>query len=121
MEKEEAAPNISFADSELHSYEMTFEGNIIVYISSWDAKKITATFFEPIYFSYSAHGFLAGFYQFKKAPLLEQVITQYYGKKTENNLFKLYQFEDLEDFPFIQIVAKEVRTIKENIFSPLKS
>jgi len=119
MSKKRAAPNISFADSELRSYEWSARecnlGNLlIIYFNSWDNKTLKCTFTDPIQFSHLSGDCVEDLYQnLKITPFLEEALSRNYIKVPIDHPYKLFQVEDIDEFPFIQVVAQNVEIIKE--------
>jgi hypothetical protein len=111
-----AAPGIDFADSRFESQAFTDDDVLYIYVLSWKETKITMKFQEAIYFSYNLGDQLSNFYEVSgDSLLLEDAVNRYYSKRTYPHPLKLYQFEDLHDFPFIQIVAKSLEVILSGV------
>ncbi len=113
MQKKSIQQNIDFADSSFEYFKMDCNHDLVVYLNSWDAKLIRLTFKNPIQFCYAPGDFPANIYEIDESNLLEKALSDYYEKIPENTPFKLFQIEDIDDFPFIQVVAESVSIVKE--------
>ncbi|MGC1877910.1 MAG: hypothetical protein WA347_05265 [Rhabdochlamydiaceae bacterium] len=107
------APNIGFADSSYKSCEMS-NGNLVVYLNSWDNKTLKISFLNTIEFSYKIGSFTAGvFEKTDEYLLLNEALDLYYEKLPETHSFKVFVIIDIEDFPVFKVVAEEVNVVKE--------
>lgn len=107
-----AAPGIDFADSRFESLAFTDDEVLNIYVLSWKETMITMKFQETIYFSYNIGDQLFNFYEISgNSPLLEDAVNRYYSDCAIQHSFKLYQFEDIHNFPFIQIIARDMEVL----------
>lgn len=114
MNKKLVAKHIDFADSEFDTFELTKDNKLIVYFISWDEKILKVYFFNPIQFSYKLGYHISNIYEvIVKNPFLDEALSRQYVNMPNEHPFKLYQIEDLNDFPFIQVIAEDVKVIKE--------
>ena len=112
--KKEINPIIDFADASYDSCEMIKE-TLIVYLNSWDEKKIKIYFHNPILFTYRTGSIVSGaFEKTDPSPLLNEVLSRYYEKIPTAHPFKLFILEDIEDFIFFEIIAENSYAVKEH-------
>ncbi len=104
---------LDFADSSYERLEMNGK-TLTVYLTSWDAKTLRIVFFHPIRLSYNTGSFPENIFEIQGgSPFLQDTITAYYEKIPQNHPFKHFQIIDIEDFPFIEIVAEGAQGFKE--------
>lgn len=109
MKKILAAPKIDFADSSFKSLEIVDKLTLFIYILSWKETIITMKFQEPIHLSYFIGSHISNFYEISEnSNLLAECSSRYYLNKQTNHSFKLFQIEDLYEFPIIKIIATSV-------------
>ncbi|WP_068471242.1 hypothetical protein [Candidatus Protochlamydia phocaeensis] len=113
MNKKIIAENIDFADSEYKSFHMSEEAVLTVYLKSWDAKLLIITFTHVIQFSYQLGSDPSNLFEIEDSPVLKSILVEAYGGIPNNNPFKLFIIEDIDKFPFIQVVAESVTVIKD--------
>jgi hypothetical protein len=108
-----AVPNIDFSDAEFRSFNLSEDNVLYIYLTSWDEKLLTITFFRPIYFLYQLGHGISNIYSINEnSKLIQDAMNKYYVKTPQKYLFKLYEIIDLDDFPFIQIVAESIEVNK---------
>ena len=117
MKKQLGFPGIGFADSEFESFYMNDRDNTLaIYLTSWDEKELCLLFSNPIQFSYMLGDAISDFYEISDSQMLAEALSQKYIKIEKHQEFKLFQIWDINDFPFISIVAQSVNVTKgENI------
>ena len=54
MKKEKVAAPFSFADAEFKSLELSQDGDLIIYLTSWDEKTLKIIFLNAIHFSFKS-------------------------------------------------------------------
>lgn len=114
MTKKRVNIGINFADSDFKSFEMMNDYILIINLISWDNKEIKITFENCIQFSYKLHYHIANIFQVvEPSNFLNEALSENYEKIPNDHPFKLFQLEDLNDFPFIQVVAESVQVSKE--------
>ena len=107
MEKQLGFPGIGFADSEFESFHMNDRDNILtICLTSWDEKELCLSFSNPIQFTYKLGDAIANFYEIKDSQYLAEALSQQYVKIDKNQKFRLFQIWDINDFPFISVVAR---------------
>ena len=120
MNKKLAAPNIDFADSQFHSFQLDNE-TLIIYISSWNERTLRLTFSNVIHLSYQPADFIKDLYEESEdSPILKNALLNKYGKLIENHPFKSFQIEDIDDCLFIGVVAESVQVVKEENTLPFR-
>ncbi len=109
-----ACPEIGFEDSEFESFQMIDSQNILkIFLTSWDERELSLTFFNPIQFSYEVGDAISNFYEIQgNLKLHNQPFSGYFEQITKNQSFKLYQIWDINDYPVINVVAETVKVIK---------
>ena len=117
MKKQLGFPGIGFADSEFESFQMNDRDNTLaIYLTSWDEKELCLLFSNPIQSSYMLGDAISDFYEISDSQMLAEALSQKYIKIEKHQEFKLFQIWDINDFPFISIVAQSVNVTKgENI------
>ena len=112
MKKIRAAPKIDFADSRFKSYEM-FENTLILNLISWDEKTLKVIFSNCIQFSYKLGDFIENLYEImEESDFLREALSHKYVKTPSIHPFRLFQLQDISDFPFIEVVAESVSVEK---------
>ena len=113
--KKKRVTNIDFADSEFKSYEMSGE-TLTLKLISWDEKLLKIVFLNCIQFSFKLGDFIADLYEIEEEiSFLKEALSRYYVEIENEHPFKLFQLYDIQDFPFIEVVAESVKVTKENI------
>lgn len=106
-------PEIDFADSRFRSIESS-DKTLTVYLESWDAKTIKVTFLQPIRFSFKRGDISSDIYEVSDSEFLQEALHPS-GKKTPvDGQYKLFQIWDINDYPYLQVVALEAAATKEN-------
>jgi hypothetical protein len=114
MNKKLAAEHIDFADSEYVSLNITEDDVLIIYLRSWQEKTLKITFSNTLQFLYTQEDAIQDIYEILDvSPFLEKALSKRYIKLPLDHPFKLFQIEDIDDFPFIQVVAESVHVVKE--------
>ena len=114
MKKELAAPNIDFADSSYQSFQMIKKEILIVSLSSWQDIPLKLTFKNIIQFSYKIGSRIQDLYEIlESTAFLQEALEREYEKIPDDHPYRLFQLEDIDDFPFIQVVAESVEVMKE--------
>ncbi len=113
MEKKRMGIGIDFADSEYRSFQMSEDASLTIYLNSWDAKTLRIVFSHVIQFSYKLASDPQSLYELVNHPFLNESLMEIYGRIPPNDKFKFFQFEDIDDFPFIQLIAESVSIFKE--------
>jgi hypothetical protein len=112
VNKRIAALGIDFADSEFKNFEL-INNKLIVYLESWDAKTLKINFLNPIQFSYKLGYHILNIYEvLGNSQFLEEAIIRKYREKVFNHPYKLFQIDDMNDSPFIQVAAESVQCEK---------
>lgn len=89
------------------------EGNLVVYLKSWDEKSIKIAFSGVIQFCYKLGYIPEGIYEKDEGgEFLKEALSLCYEKVPENHSYKLYEIRDQDDFPFFQIVGEKVSVQK---------
>jgi hypothetical protein len=115
MNKTKVAQNIDFADSEYKSFHMSEDATLTIHMNNWQEIPIKLIFSHTVKFLYSLGDVPKGLFEIQEnSTILNEVILKKYGDLSRENLckYKLYQLEDIDDFPFIQIIAKSAIVIK---------
>lgn len=77
-------------------------------------KTFAVVFFKTIQFLYRLGSGPKDLYEVQNDhSFLEEALLQNYGYKPTNHPFKFFQLEDIDDFPFIQVVAESVKVFKD--------
>lgn len=112
MNKIRAAPNIDFSDSQFEGFHLDDrKSELKIYLTSWDERELCLLFFKPIHFFYQDGAWPKELYEID-TPQLEEIGRANYNMVISNHSFKFFQFEDIEDFSFIQVVAESVSVRK---------
>lgn len=113
MEKRLGFPGIGFADSEFESFHMNDRDNILsIFLTSWDERELCLIFSNPIEFNYKLGDAISNFYEIIDSNFLTESLSQKYVKIDKDHKYKLFQIWDINDFPFISIVAQSVDVTK---------
>ena len=114
MNKKTLFPNIDLADAEYRAFEMKNK-ILTIYFSSWDACIIRMVFSNPIQFFYKLGDIVSDAYEIlDNSPTLNASLSLKYEKIPSNHPFKLYQIVDIQDFPFIEVIAEKTTLFKDN-------
>jgi hypothetical protein len=112
MEKKEISLHIDFKDSSFRSCEIK-DDKLIIYLNSWNDKTLKLVFLELVQVIYKSGDFIEGVYEKLNKTELDEILQRYCGKTPEQHEFKIFQILDIYDFPLFEIVAKEMKVIKE--------
>ncbi len=105
--------HIDFADSAYHSIK-TDGSKVIVLLTSWDGRMIKLTFSDVIQFVYKlCDGTQEIVESNDQTVFFQEALKKRYGTIPSHHPYLLYQILDLDDYPYIEIVAKRVDAIKE--------
>jgi hypothetical protein len=114
MNKKIAFEHIDFADSEYKSLFMSEDATLTVCLKSWDTKILKIIFSNTIQFSYKLESTTKQLYELTgDFPFLNEALLQEYGYIPSQHPYKFFQLEDIDNFPFIQVVAESVTVVKE--------
>jgi hypothetical protein len=114
MDKKRVMSSVSFADSEYKSFHMTEEATLTVYMKSWEEEPFKIVFKHATQFLYRLGDVPKGLYELSNtSSFLEEALSKEYIEIPLDHPYKLFQIEDINDFPFIQVVAESVIVIKE--------
>lgn len=115
MSKKLAAEHIDFADSEYKSFYMSENYTLTVKMNSWKETPLSLIFSHAIQFSYKLGDVPKDLYEISNedSTFLREALLMKYGYIPSDHPFKLFQIEDIDDFPFIQVVAESVNVVKE--------
>jgi hypothetical protein len=99
---------ISLADAELESYYYNKNENyLIIKIKTWDIKIVEFIFFDLISFIDRGGNFIMDFCKSKfENEFFKQTLQKNYDKIPINNPYKLFQFLDVGDEPYLEIICK---------------
>ncbi len=115
MDNELGCSGLGFADSEFESFYMNDRDNsLTIILTSWDERELRLFFSNPIEFSFKSGDAISNFYAIKNSSTLTAAISRRFTKENINNEFILYQIWDINDFPFISVVAESVKVTKGN-------
>lgn len=110
MNKRVVADHIDFADSEFIIFEFKDSNNIVVNLLSWDEKNIEITFFNAVYFQFRL-GSLGG--QVFEIDNKDEI--KFLGDSKEVLASKkLFYIEDIDDFPYIIVIADSISVVKRD-------
>ncbi len=105
--------DIDFADSEYRSCEME-DTDFTVYLNSWDGKTIRIIFHNTIQFSYKIYAVVSYVCEItEKNSVLDEALALRYEKIPNDHPYKLFQIIDIDDVPFIEVVAEGAQAFKE--------
>jgi hypothetical protein len=114
MNKKLAAPTIDFADSDYKSFQMLEDDKLIISMNSWQEKPLKIIFKDVIQFCYRLGFVPKDLYEIlESTSFLREPLERRYKEIPINHPYKLFQLEDINDFPFIQVVAESVQVLKE--------
>lgn len=113
MDKKRAAKYIDFADSEYVSFEMSKSEELIIFMKNWQGIPLKLTFKNVIQFFYQLGDFPKDLYELNDSAFLKEALECKYEIIPFPQPFKHYQLEDIDDYPFIQVVAESVLVTKE--------
>lgn len=114
MKKKLAAEHIDFADSRYKFFEMTEDSTLTIHMDSWKETPLRIVFAKVIQFSYKLGDLPKDLYETSgDCPLLMEALASKYEKIPTSHPYKLFELEDIDDFPFIQIVAVSINVFKD--------
>lgn len=112
MEQPLNITDTSFPDSRFKSFTMLDNGDLIVYLISWQEKEIKITFLHVIQFSYKLGDVTQGLYEMTThSSFLEEALRLQYIKVPDDHPYRYFQIQDIDDFPYIEVVAEGVDVI----------
>lgn len=90
------------------------DGNFVVYLNYCNGKILRLIFFNVIQFSYKLGSSVSHIYEITaKNPILDEALSFWYVKVPSDHPYKLFQIIDIEDFPFIEVVAERAEVVKD--------
>ena len=105
------ATKVDLTNARLESITMDDQTFTLI-IDSQEEKSMRIVFFNPIQFSYNIGNIIQDLYQLTDdPPFLRKAMSLIYEKIPDVHPFKLFQLIDINDFPFIEIVAESVQVI----------
>ncbi|MFI0436103.1 MAG: hypothetical protein ACH350_10360 [Parachlamydiaceae bacterium] len=113
MNKQLAAPHIDFADSEYVAFQMTEHQNLTIFMKNWQEESLRIVFKHVIEFIYKLGDVPKDLYELDNSSFLTEALQLKYTSTPPNHPYKHFQLEDIDDFPFIQVIAESVTVIKE--------
>jgi hypothetical protein len=115
MNKKRAAPTIDFADSYYKSLHLLEDKTLIIYLDSWQEKPLEIIFKNTIQFCCKIGDVPRDLYEvLEPTPFLTEALSYEYEDISipTNHPYKLFQLEDIGDFPFIQVIAESVQVLE---------
>lgn len=113
MEKKPLKTNVSFADSKYNSFQRDEEGNLVIYMNSWEEEPFQVIFIHAIQFLFRLGDIPKGIYEFSNhSSFLQEALFQEYGYIPVDHPYKLFQIEDIDNFPFIEVVAESISILR---------
>jgi hypothetical protein len=116
MNKKRAAPTIDFADSRYKLLHLLEDETLIIYLDSWQESPLKIIFKNTIQFCYKVGDVSKNLYEIlDPSPFLAEALSHEYKDVSipTNHPYKLFQLEDIGNFPFIQVVAESVEVLEE--------
>lgn len=113
MNKKTALEFIDFADSEYRSFSMSEDSNLTIYMKNWKEEPLRLFFKHTIQFAYHLGDVPKDLYEILDSSFLNSALQKQYMKVPLVHPYKHYQIEDIDDFPFIQVVAESVEIFKD--------
>lgn len=106
--------HIDFADSEFSNFELLQNIDALkIRLISWDERELILFFQNPIQFVFKQGDVVSNLYEcMQNTPFLQEALSINYTKLPTEHPFKLFQLYDIDDFPFIEVVAESVRITK---------
>jgi hypothetical protein len=122
MNKKPLKCEIGFADSEYRYFQIIEGSNdLIIFLTSWDEREIKLEFFDVVRFAYVTGEMISEIYEITESSFLDESLDRCYVEKPLNIPYKHYQIEDLDDFPFIEVVAEGVKVVKTDKMVPFRN
>jgi len=114
METKVKVAKVSFADARFKSFDMNENYDLTIFLNSWDEKMLRVVFYHTIQFSFKLGDVTQQLYQILgNNSFFEEALNREYVKAPEDHPFKMFQIHDIDDFPYIEVVAERVEVIKE--------
>ena len=113
MNKKLAIESVDFADSEYIGFQMSDDSNLTIFMKNWKEEPIKIIFNNTIQFSYNLGDTPKDLYVLDKTCFLEKALNTKYNAVPSNHPYKHFQIEDIDDFPFIQVIAESVTIVKK--------
>lgn len=102
-----------FSDSEFNSFTMTDDYELTLYMKNWQEIPMRVIFKNVIQFNFSLGDIPENLYVITEStPFFQNALKQEYGIIPAEHPFKLYYLNDIDDYPFIQVVAESVVVLK---------
>ena len=110
--------NIDFSDASFKFCEISEASpsgrTLTAYLTSWDDKIIKIEFHNTLQFSYKIGSVIKNLQVKDKPVLLNEALLLHYEIVPTNHNFKEFALIDIEDFPFFEVVAKDVQVTKSS-------
>lgn len=107
----ELSTEIDFADSYYISFEM-IEGNLTIYLNSWEEKTIELKFFHTIRFAYKAGSYVTGLFEMTdKTSFYSESMSSHYEIIPEIPPFKEYAIMDIHKNMIFHIIAERIEVL----------
>ena len=101
----ELCENINFSDAEYLSCE-TKDGNLIIFLNSWNDKLIKLEFTDAIQFCYKLGDGVSGIGEHLIiTDFLKDALGRCYSKIPEMFPYKHFAVKDIQGFPFFEVIA----------------
>lgn len=110
--------NVSFADAEFCYFQISENYDLTIYVTSWDEKEIKIEFFDVLSLSFLRGSIIDNLFEIANSQYLEDSIKRHYKEKPLNPRFKHYQLIDIDDLPFIEVVAERAQVVKTDKMVP---
>lgn len=114
MDIKEVATYFSFADAEFKSLEEE-DKRLTVYLLSWEEKILKVIFINILQFRLKSNDVIQDLCEIiGDTPFLREALSRHYVSIPEKHPFKFYQIRDIDDFPFLEVVAESIQVFEED-------
>jgi len=116
MKKLIDVPGISFDDSTYEGCIITQNNEVLVFIESWDAKKIKIEFLNVIEFIYNYAGAPSALYELPYDSS-NSCLNQKGEQLSQKSRYKIYQIQDIDDSIMIEVIAESLHMTKQDQYN----
>lgn len=99
---------LDFADAEFQTFSLAENNELTLILKLWNDTFVSLVLTDVLKFNYSKGDIIKDIYENDESQLLNESLLDCFVKIPEHHSFKLYQLVDVQDYPFIEIVASAI-------------
>lgn len=113
MNTKEVKTNFSFEAAKYKSLKEE-DRVLIVHLISWEKKNLKVIFNTALQYSLKSRSLVQNLYEVVgDSFFLKEALSRHYVNIPDKHPFKFYQIRDIDDFPFLEVVAESVQVFEE--------